>query len=155
MGPLSIWTYYWNNKRKVFPLTGIIALSILGIASSGTLTGSLYQDQEREIAFFDSYSLVFSSQRAGLSGPIIEKLDGDPAVATALRLERRTTPRQGLFGREGTPIYYLSEIDQRPFADRLSWNLVEGRWPQPGTNELAITENLLRNRGLGASPSIV
>ena len=149
MSPLSIWTYYWNNKRKVFPLTGIIALSILAIASSGTLTGSLYQDQEREIAFYDNYSLVFSSKRAGISGPVIEKLDGHPAVATALRLERRVTPRQGLFSREGTPIYYLSEIDQRPFADRLNWNLVEGRWPQPGTNELAITENLLRNRGLG------
>ncbi|MCH7736859.1 MAG: hypothetical protein IH872_05595, partial [Chloroflexi bacterium] len=149
MSPLSIWTYYWNNKRKVFPLTGIIALSIVGIASSGTLTGSLYQDQEREIAFFDYYSLVFSSQRAGLSGPILEKLDGHSSVANALRMERRTTPRQGLFGREGTPIYFLSEFDKRPFADRLTWDLVEGRWPQPGTNELAITENFLRNRGLG------
>ena len=48
MSALSIWTYYWNNKRKVLPVTAIIALSIVGIASSATLTGSFYQDEERE-----------------------------------------------------------------------------------------------------------
>ncbi len=70
MSALSIWTYYWNNKRKVLPVTAIIALSIVGIASSATLTGSFYQDEERDIAFYDHYALVFSSLRRGLSEAI-------------------------------------------------------------------------------------
>ena len=138
-----------NNKRKVIPVTGILVLAILVIASTGTLTGSLYQDQEREIAFYDHYAVVFSNQRSGLSDAMLEQLEAHSAVAEAVRMERRTSPRRGLFGNEGTPIYYLAEVDQKPFAGRLGWDLVEGRLPEPGTNEVAMTKNFLRNRGLG------
>lgn len=148
MSALSIWTYYWNNKRKVLPVTAIIALSIVGIASSATLTGSFYQDEEREIAFYEHYALVFASQRRGLSEAIVKTLEGHVAVAKTVRLERETTPRQGMFSREGTPIYFLSEVDQKPFARALGWDLVAGRWPEPGNNEVVLTENLLRNRSL-------
>ena len=154
MGSLSIWTFYRNNKRKVLPVTGIVALAIVGIASSGVLTGSLYQDQEREIAFFDHYALVFSSLRMGLSEAVLERVEGDPAVAETVRMEYRRTYRQGLFGREGTFIFFVSENDQRPFADRLGWNLVEGRWPESGINEIAMTQDFLRNRGLGVGDLI-
>lgn len=148
MSALSIWTYYWNNKRKVLPVTAIIALSIVGITSSATLTGSFYQDEERDIAFYDHYALVFSSLRRGLSEAIVKTLEGHVAVAKTVRLERETTPRQGMFSREGTPIYFLSEVDQKPFARALGWDLVAGRWPEPGNNEVVLTENLLRNRSL-------
>ena len=154
MSSLSIWTYYLNNKRKVIPVTGILVLAILVIASTGTLTGSLYQDQEREIAFYDHYAIVFSNQRSGLSDAMLEQLESHPAIAEAIPMERRTTPRRGLFSNEGTPIYYLSEADQKPFAGRLGWDLVEGHLPEPGTNEVAMTENFLRNRGLGVGDSI-
>jgi len=148
MGSLSIWTFYRNNKRKVLPVLGIIALAIVGIASSGVLTGSIYQDQEREIAFFDHYALVLSSLRGGLSEAVLESVEGHPTVAGTVRMEWRQTYRQGLFGREGTSIFFVSADDQRPFADRLRWNLVEGRLPAPGTNEIAMTQDLMRNRDL-------
>jgi len=148
MSALSIWTYYWNNKRKVLPVTAIIALSIVGIASSATLTGSFYQDEERDIAFYDHYALVFSSLRRGLSEAIVKTLEGHVAVAKTVRLEREPTPRHGMFSKEGTPIYFLSEVDQKPFARALGWDLVAGRWPEPGNNEVVLTENLLRNRSL-------
>ncbi len=154
MGSLSIWTFYRNNKRKVLPVTGIVALAIVGIASSGVLTGSLYQDQEREIAFFDHYALVFSSLRMGLSEALLERVEGHPTVAETVRMELRRTFRQGLFGREGTSIFFVSENDQRPFADRLGWNLVEGRWPESGTNEIVMTQDFLRNRSLGVGDLI-
>ena len=154
MGSLSIWTFYRNNKRKVLPVVGIVALAIVGIASSGVLTGSLYKDQEREIAFFDHYALVFSSLRAGLSEAVVETVEGHSTVAETVRMEHRQTYRQGLFGRNSTSIFFVAEKDQRPFADRLGWNLVEGRWPESGTNEIAMTQDFLRNRGLGVGDLI-
>ena len=51
MKALSIFTYYLNNKRKVVPVTGIIALAVLAISVSGALTGSLFEDEERELAY--------------------------------------------------------------------------------------------------------
>ena len=154
MSSLSIWTYYLNNKRKVIPVIGILALAILVIASTGTLTGSLYQGFEQENAFYDHYAIVFSNQRSGLSDALLEQVEAHPAVAEAVPMERRTTPRRGLFGNDGTPIFYLSEVDQKPFAERLGWDLVEGRLPESGTNEVAMTENFLRNRGLGVGDRI-
>ena len=154
MGSLSIWTFYRNNKRKVLPVTGIVALAIVGIGSTGVLTGSIYQEQEREIAFFDHYALVFSSLRMGLSEVILEGVEGHPTVAETVRMEHRRTYRQGLFGREGTSVFFVSENDQRSFADRLGWKLVEGRWPESGTNEIALTQDLLRNRGLAVGDLI-
>ena len=148
MGSLSIWTFYRNNKRKVLPVTGIVALAIVGIGSTGVLTGSIYQDQEREIAFFDHYALVFSSLQSGLTEAVLERVEGHPTVAGTVRMEHRRTYRQGLFGREGASIFFVSADDQRPFADRLGWNLVEGRLPAPGTNEIAMTQDLMRNRDL-------
>ena len=72
MGSLSIWTYYRNNKRKVVPLTGIIALAILAISSTGALTESLFEDARREFLYlYDRYARVDSVRALGLSGPMM------------------------------------------------------------------------------------
>ena len=60
MKALSIVTYYLNNKRKVAPVTGIIALAVLAISVTGALTGSLFEDERRELAYYDQFAVVFS-----------------------------------------------------------------------------------------------
>ena len=148
MSPLSIFTYYLNNKRRVIPLTGIIALAVLAISASGAMTGSLFEDERRELAAYDHFAVVFSNQRSGLSDEMIGQLENHAAVAETYQVVRRTTRTRGIFGSEGRPIYFLAEEDRQPFADGYGWPLVEGRWPRTGTNEVALTENILRNRGL-------
>ena len=148
MSPLSIFTYYLNNKRRVIPLTGIIALAVLAISASGGLTGSLFEDQRRELAAYDRFAVVFSNQRSGLSDDMLGQLKNHAAVAETYQVVRRSTRTQGIFGSEGRPIFFLSEEDRQAFADRYGWRLVDGRWPRTGTNEVALTENILRNRGL-------
>ena len=154
MSPLSIFTYYLNNKRKVLPVNGIIALAILAISSTGALTGSLFEDERRELAFYDRYAVVFSNQRSGLNDSMLQQLEDHPAVAETVQVTWRSTRTQGIFGSEGRPIYFLEEADQQSFALRLEWRLVEGRWPTPGTNEVALTQDILRNRGLGVGDRI-
>ena len=154
MRALSIFTYYLNNKRKVVPVTGIIALAVLAISVTGTLTGSLFEDARRELAYYDRFSVVFSVQRSGLSDGLLRQLEEHPAVAETYEVVRRTTRTQGIFGSEGRPIYFLSEADRTAFPDRLGWRLIEGRWPTTGTNEVALTDNILRNRGLEVGGSI-
>lgn len=148
MKALSIVTYYLNNKRKVAPVTGIIALAVLAISVTGALTWSLFEDERRELAYYDQFAVVFSIKRSGLSDDILRQVKDHPAVAETYEVVRSTTRTQGIFGSEGRPIYYLSETDRQAFADRLGWRLTEGRWPRTGTNEVALTKNILRNRGL-------
>ena len=148
MKALSIFTYYLNNKRKVVPVTGIIALAVLAISVTGALTGSLFEDQKRRLAYFDRFAVVLSVQRSGLGDAMLRQIKDHPAVAETYDVVRRTTRTQGIFGPEGRPIYFLSETDREAFTQRLGWRLTEGRWPRTGTNEVALTENILRNRGL-------
>ena len=103
MKALSIFTYYLNNKRKVVPVTGIIALAVLAISVSGALTGSLFEDEERELAYYDRFAVVFSIQRSGLSDDLLRQLNDHPAVAETYEVVRRTTRTQGIFGSEGRP----------------------------------------------------
>ncbi len=154
MSPLSISTYFLNNKRKVLPITVIIALAILAISSTGALTGSLFEGEKRELAFFDHYAVVFSNQRSGLSDTMLQQLNDHPAVAETVHLTWRSTRTQGIFGPEGRPIYFLTDADQQSFADRLGWRLVDGRWPTPSTNEVVLTEDILHNRGLSIRDQI-
>ena len=83
MKALSIFAYYLNNKRKVAPVTGIIALAVLAISVTGALTGSLFEDQRRELAYYDRFAVVFSIKRSGLSDGILRQLKEHPAVADA------------------------------------------------------------------------
>ena len=149
MGSLSIWTYYRNNKRKVVPLTGIIALAVLAISSTGALTESLFEDARREFLYlYDRYARVDSTRALGLSGPMMAQLAGHPAVTEVLPVESPGTRTQGIFGGSHVHIYFVPPAAQRPVASQLGWELAEGRWPEPGTNEVAMTQNFLRNRGL-------
>ncbi len=154
MKPLSIWTYYWNNKRKVVPIVGIIALAILAISSTGTLTGSLFDDAKRQVAFFERFASVFPTQPYGLSDGRIEELEGRPEVARVYRGEGRSTRIQGIFGSQGARMNFLAPEDQHDFAERLGWRLTAGRWPAPETNEVAVTENVLKNRTLKVGDKI-
>lgn len=148
MNPLSIRTYYWNNKRKVVPVMGIIALAILAISSTGALTESLFEDARREMAFFEHYSSVTTAQRMPLSEAMIQRLRDHPAITQVVPSETRSVRVKGIFGDQGAPIYFFAPSEQRGFAERMGWGLVEGRWPEPGTNEIVVSKNVLRNRGL-------
>ena len=148
MNPLSIFTYYLNNKRKVGPVTGIVMLSILAISSAGALTGSLFEDVEREFALYDYYAAVYSRRVSGLSDAMLDKLQNHLTVARAVEMTNPATRTQGIFGESHTHIYFLPAPEQQAFATRVGWYLMEGRWPEPDTNEVAVTQNVLRNRGL-------
>ena len=100
MKALSIFTYYLHNKRKVVPVTGIIALAVLAISASGVMTGSLFEDEKRELAAYDRFAVVFSNQRSGLSDDMLGQLKNHAAVAETYEVVRRTTRTQGIFGSE-------------------------------------------------------
>lgn len=148
MSSLSIWTYYANNKRKVIPVTGIIVLSILGVSSAGALTQSFFDDAAQEFAFYEHYATIDSRHLTGLSTALIETVASHPAIAVVVSMASPRTRTQGIFGRSHNHIYFVAPAEQRALASRLGWRLVEGRWPEPATNEVAMTQNFLRNRGL-------
>src|SRR5437588_394234 len=74
--PLSLWNFYFRNKRKVLPVVGILALAILGVVVTDSLLASA---RETAYATFGSYQkLILVAPRAtrdqDLANPLQESL---------------------------------------------------------------------------------
>ena len=74
--PLSLWNFYFRNKRKVLPVIGILALAILGVVVTDSLLASA---RETAYATFGSYQkLILVAPRAtrdqDLANPLQESL---------------------------------------------------------------------------------
>jgi len=75
--PLSLWHFYFRNKRKVLPVVGILALAILGVVVTDSLLASA---RETAYATFGSYQkLILVAPRAtrdqDLSNPLADSLN--------------------------------------------------------------------------------
>ena len=74
--PLSLWNFYFRNKRKVLPVIGILALAILGVVVTDSLLASA---RETAYATFGSYQkLILVAPRAtrdqDLANPLQDSL---------------------------------------------------------------------------------
>jgi ABC-type lipoprotein release transport system permease subunit len=74
--PLSLWHFYFRNKRKVLPVIGILALAILGVVVTDSLLASA---RETAYATYGSYQkLILVAPRAtreqDLSNPLAQSL---------------------------------------------------------------------------------
>jgi hypothetical protein len=74
--PLSLWNFYFRNKRKVLPVIGILALAILGVVVTDSLLASA---RETAYATYGSYQkLILVAPRAtrdqDLANPLQESL---------------------------------------------------------------------------------
>jgi ABC-type lipoprotein release transport system permease subunit len=74
--PLSLWNFYFRNKRKVLPVIGILALAILGVVVTDALLASA---RETAYATFGSYQkLILVAPRAtrdqDLANPLQDSL---------------------------------------------------------------------------------
>jgi len=74
--PLSLWHFYFRNKRKVLPVIGILALAILGVVVTDSLLASA---RETAYATYGSYQkLILVAPRAtrelDLSNPLADSL---------------------------------------------------------------------------------
>src|SRR5260370_12264147 len=72
--PLSLWHFYFRNKRKVLPVIGILALAILGVVVTDSLLASA---RETAYATYGSYQrLILVAPRAtreqALSNPLAD-----------------------------------------------------------------------------------
>src|SRR2546430_12560417 len=74
--PLSLWHFYFRNKRKVLPVIGILALAILGVVVTDSLLASA---RETAYATYGSYQkLILVAPRAtreqDLANPLAQSL---------------------------------------------------------------------------------
>jgi hypothetical protein len=97
--PLSLWHFYFRNKRKVLPVIGILALAILGVVVTDSLLASA---RETAYATYGSYQkLILVAPRATRDQDL-----ANPLQDSLTRLRDVQVKVDGLEGPGGLSAYY-------------------------------------------------
>ena len=101
--PLSLWNFYFRNKRKVLPVIGILALAILGVVVTDSLLASA---RETAYATYGSYQkLILIAPRATRDQDL-----ANPLQDSLTRLQDVQLQVDALDGPGGISSYYNAVI---------------------------------------------
>lgn len=148
--PLSIFTYYLNNKRKVIPLIGIIALSVLGITATAAFTGAINKDVLKQLAFYQHFSVVEIEAKRGSQidsahGTIKEvkkELASIEEIEYFFPGQMQPTHVPALLGTSFAQILFVQADDADAVLQTLGWEITDGRLPKKGEPEVLLGESL-------------
>jgi hypothetical protein len=147
MDPLSPWTYGRRNVRKVLPALVILTFVVLLVFVILSTLGGLRESMLVYTREFDEWTLVFPKKDTRLPKALLQEIGAHPAVDRMIDSRNCFVRVKTLIGpmpfnlragRREEMAYLLSRVDAR---------IREGRMPEPGTNEVAIHENIMKANG--------
>ncbi|GAB4143981.1 MAG: hypothetical protein OHK0017_02010 [Patescibacteria group bacterium] len=151
LNPLSIWKYYSRNLHKVIPLLAILALSNLAVTASAAIAGSMLRDIEKHSSLQDSFYTVryqpLEAQNYNIK-TLETKISALKNSEYYLKGKVRLTNATTILGTAGEWIFYFNKEDQQKFMQEIQWEVTEGRLPEKGSEDVALTEKLLLNKDL-------
>ena len=147
MDPLSPWTYGRRNVRKVLPaliiLTFVVLLVFVILSTLGGLRDSMLV-YTRE---FDEWTLVFPKKDTRLPKALLQDIGAHPAVDRMIDSRNCFVRVKTLIG----PMPFNLRAGRKEEMDfllqRSEARIKEGRMPLPGTDEVAIHENIMKANG--------
>jgi hypothetical protein len=153
--PLSSWTFYLRHRRRGLLLVAAMALMIVGVAFPVFIVLPILDSQMPAIEYLRHVSEVLPGASNDLDPGIVAQVRAHPDVARvvpagALYMGISVPP----FSQTQTALYAVSEEDLSYLMDRFGLRLIQGRLPQPHTNEVVISEALALNRDLQIGDSI-
>jgi len=145
MNPLSPLTYTLRHKRRTATLTALLALAVMGLYLIFGLLQETYITPLYTInRYLSKFSLVQPDLETTLDPAVVTQIRAHPDVAQVL-LQNNVeiaVPNAGgvdtLFRLIG-----LQETDVTPVLAQCGVTLVEGQLPQPYTNGLALSQELV------------
>lgn len=152
--PLSSWIFFLRHRRRGLLLVAAMALMVVGVAFPVFILLPTFDTQLPRFAYLRTVSL--------LSPPAREV---DPGVLAQVRTHpdvQRVIPTWSMdlgisvppFSQSSASVFAVTEEDLPYLMDRFGLHLLEGRLPQPYTNEIVISEALALNRGLHIGDSV-
>lgn len=146
--PLSSWTFYLRHRRRGLALTLAIGVMILGVAFPAFVFGPMMDAWVTLYAHLRQVSVISPLTELTVDPAVItqirEHTDVD-SVMSAMRLSVRVDVPP--MAHPSVPLYAVSESDMQTLTRAYGVHVVEGRLPQPRTNEIVLSVALAQNRG--------
>jgi ABC-type lipoprotein release transport system permease subunit len=150
MNPLSPLTYYRRHKRQALMLTALMALAVMGLYLLIGLMQESYITPEYTInRYLSNFSLVQPDLGTTLDPAVAAQIRTHPGVAQVLPQNNVeiAVPNVG-----GLAFYFrllgLQETDMDTVLAQSGVTLVRGQLPQPRTNGVALSQEIVTALGL-------
>ncbi len=146
MNPLSIWMYYRRHRRHAFLLLILSVVVTIGLYSTIALVWGVFVEPARlSYMALSKFSLVMPDYNENDPNPtVIAQIRANPDVAKVLPTTIIPIELPGIM--PGLHFQFdllgLSEKDIPYILERFDATLLEGHLPEPGTNELLLSEDL-------------
>jgi hypothetical protein len=147
MQPLSPWTYGRRNVRKILPtviiLTFVVMLVVVILSTlSGLRESSLVYTRE-----FDQWTLVFPKRDTRLPKALLAEIAAHPAAERVIDSRNCFVRVKTLIGPMPFNLRAARRDEMDYLLSRVGARLREGSLPKPGTNEVALHENIMKANG--------
>jgi ABC-type lipoprotein release transport system permease subunit len=146
MNPLSTWTYYRRHKRYVALLLSLAIVITIGLYSMVALVWGVFVETPRLVYMgLSKFSMVTPvTHEHGPDMAVIDKIRANPDVAQLVPTTIIPVQIPGLVpGAEfELDLLGLSEKDILILLDLFEATLTRGHLPEPGTNELLLSEDV-------------
>jgi ABC-type lipoprotein release transport system permease subunit len=140
MNPFSPWTFYRRHKRRAALLLSLSIVVTVGIYLMVALVWAVFVEPARSsYMILSKFSLVRPESQA-----VIAQIRAYPDVATVIPNTLIKVELPGVMAGEGSPfdLVGLREEDMPRVLDTCGATLKAGRLPEPGTNELLLSEDV-------------
>jgi ABC-type antimicrobial peptide transport system permease subunit len=147
--PLSSWTFYRRHTRRGLTLALTMALMIVGVAVPAFLFAPALDLNRLLVSYLRYISVVSPRLGAAVDPGVVAQMRSHPSVAGVVpALQVRLSVSVPPVSRDSIAIYGVSEDDLGILADLYGLQLKEGRFPDPRSNEIVLSQALAMNRGL-------
>ncbi|HOU13297.1 MAG TPA: hypothetical protein PKZ84_09265 [Anaerolineae bacterium] len=152
--PLSSGIFFLRHRRRSLLLVTAMALMIVGVAFPVFMLLPIFDTQLPRFEYLRYVSRLAPATRevdAGVLAQVRTHPNVQRVIPTwAWDLSISVPP----FSRSAASVFAVTEEDMPYLMERFGVRLLEGRLPQPRTNEVVISEALARNRGLSIGDSV-
>lgn len=146
--PLSPLLFLVRNPGRSLPLTLVLALAVVTIASVVALLNSI----DRTILKIYDYNRYFAaiSPRGAerLKPELMKRVREAPHYGTYFETVVAFMNAETIVGRMPFVIFGLKQEDIEPLVARCRLRLAQGRYPDPNQPEVVLSEPLMRNKKL-------
>ena len=147
--PLTSRLFYQRHRRRGILLVVSMALMILGVAFPVFLISLPFNTMMSDIEYLRYVSEVAPGVGNSVDPGVTAQIRSNPAVANVipsmlLGMQVTIPPGSQTF----VGIHAVSQDDMPVLMEQMDIHLVEGRLPQPRSNEIVISAAVAQNRGL-------
>lgn len=151
MSPVA---YFGRNLRKTVPLVLVFAFGIAAVLVTVAIVNSTRASVYSSLDMLQDVVVVLPKHSGQLESKITDNLVNDPKVRASYPMADPVTSVNLVAGGTQFNILALNEDAFQPVLDHYRARLVEGRLPTPGKAEIALSEEIMRAKGIQVNGTV-